>query len=420
MRLPLCMLAMAVSALAAGPDTPQPADTPAPAPQESQAPAAPAPAAAPAAPAPAGPMALSNPSFSGPLSNIPPAVFDAGPFGKLSVNGFVSGMAYGQTNHVPGDNSSQFAISNAQIFIQKADGWFQFYLQTGAYNIPALGTPFLSTSKTLDETFSAVPVAFVKLQAGKNTSFEIGSLPTLIGAESTFTFQNMNVSRGLLWNQENLINRGIQVNQTLGKFTASFSYNDGFYSNRYSWLTGLLSYANGPNTLTFIGGGNYNKTAYESYAVPVQNNSDIYNVIYTFSKGSWIIQPYYQYTEVQKNLSAGIPKGTKTNGGAILVSKAFSHGFSLPARFEYIASSGGPANGNVNLLYGPGSNGTSFTVTPTYQTGGFFFRTDLSIVHAGSYVPGDVFGSTGKNDNQFRTVAEMGFIFGSNITEKKN
>lgn len=328
-------------------------------------------------------------------------------------------MAIGQSNHVPGDNSSQFAISNGQIWVQKTDGWFQFYVQAGAYNIPALGVPFLSTSKTVDETFSAVPVAFVKLQAGKNTSFQIGALPTLIGAESTFTFQNMNVSRGLLWNQENLINRGMQVNQTLGKFTASFSYNDGFYSNRYSWLTGLLSYANGPNTITFIGGGNYNKTAYESYAVPVQNNSDIYNVIYTYSKGSWIIQPYYQYTEVQKDLAAGIPKGTKTNGGAILVSKAFSHGFSLPARFEYIASDGGPLNGNVNLLYGPGSKATSFTVTPTFQYGGFFFRMDLAIVHAIDYVPGDVFGPAGADDNQFRGVAEMGFVFGNNIVEKK-
>ncbi len=152
---------------------------------------------------------------------------------------------------------------------------------------------------------------------------------------------------------------------------------------------------------------------------PVQNNSDIYNVIYTYSKGSWIIQPYYQYTEVQKDLAAGIPKGTKTNGGAILVSKAFSHGFSLPARFEYIASDGGPLNGNVNLLYGPGSKATSFTVTPTFQYGGFFFRMDLAIVHAIDYVPGDVFGPAGADDNQFRGVAEMGFVFGNNIVEKK-
>src|SRR5579864_636746 len=99
MRLPLCVLAIAVSAWAANPD----ADTPSPAPQDSQAPAATP--AAPAAPAaPAGPMPLSTPSFTGPLSNLPPAVFDAGPFGKLSVNGFLSGMGLGQSNSIPGDH----------------------------------------------------------------------------------------------------------------------------------------------------------------------------------------------------------------------------------------------------------------------------------------------------------------------------
>ena len=38
-----------------------------------------------------------------------------------------------------------------------------------------------------------------------------------MGAEYTFTFQNMNIERGLLWNQETAVNRGIQVNQALGK-----------------------------------------------------------------------------------------------------------------------------------------------------------------------------------------------------------
>lgn len=419
MRLTLCVLTLAVSAWAADSPNAQPADTPGPAPaaQDAQAPAAPA--AAPAPAAPAAPMPLSTPSITGPLSNLPPAEFDAGPFGKLSVNGFLSGMGLVQSNHIPGDNLNQFAISNAQIFIQKTDGWFQFYIQAGAYNIPSLGVPFLNTSKTISETFSPLPVAFVKLQAGKNTSFEIGALPTLIGAEYTFTFENMNVERGLLWNQENLVNRGIQVNQSMGKLTASLSWNDGFYSNRYTWLTGSLAYTSGPHTLAFVAGGNYSQTGFQNYATPIQNNSSIYNVIYTYSKGSWIIQPYYQYTNVPADAKIGIVKGASTNGGALLISRAFSHGFSLPARFEYISSSGNAAEDAVNLLFGPGSNGTSITVTPTFQYGGFFFRTDIAWVHASSYLPGDVFGSAGLSNNQVRGMAEMGFVFGNNVVEKK-
>lgn len=380
--------------------------------QDAQTPPAPA--------APAAPTALPTPAITGPLAGLPPAIFDAGPFGKIAVNGFLSGMGVAQNNHVTGDATTQAALSNGQVFIQKTDGWFQFYLQAGAYNIPALATPFLSTEKTIADLYSPVPVAFVKLQAGKNTSFMMGALPTLIGAEYTFTFENMNVERGLLWNQENAVNRGIQVNQTMGKFTASLSWNDGFYSDRYTWLTGSLAYTNGAHALSFVGGGNLGQTKFQSLATPVQNNGSIYNVIYTYTKGAWIIQPYYQYTNVPTNASIGVLKGASTNGGAILLSRAFKKGFSLPVRVEYIASSGSKTDPNlVNLMFGPGSAGTSVTVTPTFQYGGFFFRGDIAWAHASNFTPGFVFGPTGLNDNQFRAMGEIGFVFGNNITEKK-
>ena len=379
-----------------------------------------APAAAPAAPAtPPAPAVLSTPAITGPLSGLPPAMFDAGPFGKIAVNGILDGMGMWTGNYISGDHPTQAALSNGQIFIQKTDGWLQFYLQAGAYNLPALGVPYLSTENTVTNLYGPLPVAYLKLQAGKNTSFLIGSLPTLIGAEYTFTFENMNINRGLLWNQENAINRGIQVNQTLGKFTASLSWNDGFYSNRYSWLSGSLAYTRGPHTLSFVGGGNLGQTAYQTFATPVQNNSSIYNIIYTYSKGAWIIQPYFQYSDVPTNAKIGIVKGASTTGGAILVSRAFKHGFSLPVRFEYISSSGSPAQQAVNLLYGPGSAGTSVTVTPTFQYGGLFFRGDIAYVHASNIVPGYAFGGGGNLQNQPRAMAEIGFMFGNNIGGKK-
>ncbi|MGD0580397.1 MAG: outer membrane beta-barrel protein, partial [Bryobacteraceae bacterium] len=296
------------------------AQTPSPAPAQPDAAAA---QSAPAAPPPAPPAPLPTPAITGPLSNLPPATFEAGPFGIIAVNGILDGLGMWTGNYVKGDSSTQAALSNGQVFIQKTDGVLQFYIQAGVYNIAALGVPFLSTEKTISDLYGPVPVAFLKLQAAKNTSILIGALSTLIGAEYTFTFENMNIHRGLLWNQENAVNKGIQVNQTMGKFTASLSWNDGFYSNRYSWLTGSLTYAKGPHSLSFVGGGNYGQTAFQTYATPVQNNGSIYNVIYTYTKGSWIIQPYWQYTNVPTNAAIGIVKGASTDGGAILVSRAF-------------------------------------------------------------------------------------------------
>lgn len=378
---------------------------------DTQAPANPTPTQA--APAPA-PTALTTPAITGPLQAAPPITFgsESGLFQKISVNGILSGMGLVQGNHVPGDDVTQAAVSNGQVFVQKADGWFQFYLQSGAYDLPSLGTPFLAADKTVSNLYGPLPVAYVKLAPGKNTSIQVGEMPTLMGAEYTFTFENMNVSRGLLWNQENAINRGIQVNQTMGKFTASLSWNDGYYSNRYSWLSGSLTYTKGAHSLIFAGMGNLGQTKFQTAATPVQNNSSMYALIYTYTKGAWIVQPYYQYSSVPANQKIGVVKGNTTQGGAILVSRTFKHGFSLPARWEYIASTGSANDADVvNLMYGPGSSGTSITVTPTFQQGRFFVRGDISYVHVGNVTPGLAFGKSGNETGQSRSVAEVGFLF---------
>ena len=61
--------------------------------------------------------------------------------------------------------------------------------------------------------------------------------------------------------------------------------------------------------------------------------------------------------------------------------------------------------------FGPGSSATTFTVTPTYQKAGFYFRADFAVVHATDYIPGIVFGPAGTDATQFRAVGEFGFIF---------
>lgn len=381
-------------------------------------PAAPAtPAAAPAAPA--APAPLSSPAMTGPLANQPPLVFDGGDLGNLSVNGVISGMGVIQTNHASGDNPGTGVLTNGQVILQKADGMAQFYVQAGAYEIPSLGAGILSTEKSLSDLFGAVPVGYFKLN-GKTTSLEIGALPTLIGAEYTFTFENMNIERGLLWNQEPAISKGLQLTQALGKeWSASLSWTDGFYSNRYTWLTGSLAYTKGANALSFVAGGNYGKTVYQTFASPIQNNSSIYNIIYTYTKGSLVMTPYFQYTNVPTDTQIGVTKGASTTGGAFLLSKTFSKGLSTGIRYEYIASSGGPASGSVNLLYGPGSAGESVTITPTYQKSGFFTRGEVSWVHVNNRVDGFAFGTEGNASNQLRAMVEMGFIFGDNIVKKK-
>jgi len=355
---------------------------------------------------------LPTPAMTGPLQTAPPHTFDAGPFGKLDLTGIISGIGLSQGNPVPGDDSAEGDLSNGQVFVQKTEGWWQFYLQAGAYNIPALATPFLHTGDTMSDFYGPLPVGFLKLVPNKNFNILVGQLPTLIGAEYTFTFENMNIERGLLWDQENAVNRGIQVNGTFGKLSASLSWNDGFYSNRYTWLSGSLAYAfNSANTLSFVAGGNLGQTAFRTLATPVQNNSSIYNVIYTYTKGNWTIQPYFQYTDVPTNPEIGVVHGAATRGGALLANYNFKHHFSLAGRGEYISSTGNSTEQAVNLMFGPGSGGWSISVTPTFQDRGFFVRGEFSFVQATNYTSGSAFGSQGMSQSQPRGVIEAGFMF---------
>jgi hypothetical protein len=364
---------------------------------------------------------LPMPAMTGPLQSPSPFQFNAGPLGKLDITGVVSGMGLWQDNPantvspdpVAFNGYTHADISNGQIFIQKTHGLIQFFLQAGAYNMPAIGVPFLSTGATTAGYYGPLPQAYLKIAPTKDFSVLIGKLPTLIGAEYTFTFENMNIERGLLWNQENAVNRGVQVNYSVGPLSASLAWSDGFYSNRFNWLSGDLSYAiNSANTVSFVGMGNAGQTGYSTLATPVyQNNSDIYNLIYTYSSGPWMIQPYLQYTHVSANPAIGVGRGTATKGAAILASYSLTPHVTLAARAEYIASTGNATNGAVNLMYGPGSKAWSITVTPTYQDHDFFARAEFSYVQASSYTQGDVFGPQGTNPTQARALVETGFLF---------
>jgi Putative beta-barrel porin-2, OmpL-like. bbp2 len=380
------------------------------APSDSQSAPSSTPAAStPAETKPPDPQPLPMPAMSGPLQTAPPREMEGG---KLAVTGILSGIGWTEGNHITGDSSTHWDVSNAQVFVQKASGWWQFYLQGGAYNLPAIGVPFLSTADTVKNIYGPFPQGYAKFVKG-NFNVEVGALPTLVGAEYTFSFENMNVERGLLWNQENAVNRGIQLNWSHKKLSTAFSWNDGFYSNRYTWLSGSLSWAfNSANTLAFIGMGNAGAYAKNTLATPLSlNNSQIYNLIYTYIKGSWVIQPYFQYTDVPTNPSIGILQGAGTKGGAVLMTYNFKHGFSLAARPEYIKSTGSVSNGAINLLYGPGSGAFGFTVTPTYRKDAFFLRGDFAIVHATDMTAGAAFGPAGLNANQPRGVLEAGFMF---------
>ncbi|MBN9319939.1 MAG: outer membrane beta-barrel protein [Caulobacterales bacterium] len=202
---------------------------------------------------------MTTPAMTWPLAANPnPTTIDAGPLGNVYVTGAISGVGYTQDAAVGSDVDARADISNAQVFVQTTEGPVQFFAQFGGYSFGTVGVPYTKATDNTKNTFGFMPQAFVKLVPSDNVSIMIGKLPTLIGVETSFTFQNANISRGQLWNQENLVNRGVQVNWASGPLSISAALNDGFYSDKYTWGSALVSYAvNENNVIAFAGGANF-------------------------------------------------------------------------------------------------------------------------------------------------------------------
>ncbi|HEV2363947.1 MAG TPA: outer membrane beta-barrel protein [Caulobacteraceae bacterium] len=377
-----------------------------------QAPPAPPAAAAPAAPAS---NAMPYPSMGATLSANPnPMVFDAGPLGKIKADGVLSGIGLWQTDPAADAFSglqqrhSYFDLSNAQLIINKDSGVIQFYVQLGLYSIPALGTPYYSSTRIPQNTFYYAPQGFLKIAPNASFNLMVGALPTLVGAESTFSFQNMNIERGLLWGQEPSVSKGVQANYTKGPWAFSLALTDGYYSDTYTVVSGAVTYTfKNSDTLEFVGSGNASSSSRSSFATPLnQNNGKIFNLIYTHTKGPWTIQPYLQYGDSPNDPKTGAVAG-KAWGGAILTKYSVTPTISIAARAEYMDSSGA---GNL-LGYGVGSKAWSLTLTPTYQKGIFFARGEVSYVRVSDLTAGLAFGRFGTARDQVRTLAETGIIF---------
>jgi len=418
---PICLCAVSILATSGRAQTTTtttttPATTPATPTAAAPAAAAAAPAA-PAAPAAAPTSPVSTPSMEGPLAvNVKPLSFDIPDFGKIYVSGVVSGLAFTENALFPGDRNSLADVDNAQVFVQKVDGEFQFFVQAGAYSLPSLGAGYLTAGNATTDLYGPLPQAFVKIAPNANFSIEAGKLPTLVGAEYTFTYENMNIFRGLLWNQETAVSRGVQANYTAGPVAFSVSWNDGFYSDRFNWLSGAATWTiNSSNTLELVVSGNLGTTDYsKSLATPLVQNNDqsLDNLIYSYTSGAWILQAYVQYAEAPANASLGYWNSGSTTGWGVLANYAVPNtSFNLSGRVEYISSSGSQTDGSPNLLYGPGSNAWSFTFTPSYQSGPLFTRAEISYVSASGTEGGLALGPSGTDTSQVRFAVEAGILF---------
>jgi hypothetical protein len=352
-------------------------------------------------------------SFSGKGSS-----FDLGKLGLWEVNVAASAMAFSQNN----PSTSAGDISNAQLFIQKSEGEYQFSMQTGLYATPVLGKTIDRTLSNTVNTFGYIPQAAASYVPNENWSITAGKIPSMGGYETSMTFQNLNIQRGLLWDQTSSVSYGGVVNYSKDEVSLAFTWNDGYYSNKMNWLGVSGGYQlNAKESVGLSWVGSTSPNAQNTPNTPLlQNNSQIVNALYAYKGDHWYLAPYLQYTLIPANQTIGITSEYKTYGGAILANYRFSEmellglkraKISLPFRLEFIQEKGGTTNSVNSMLYGPDSAAFSFTVTPTIQVDQFFTRVEGSLVQINHPEPGLGFGANDSKRAQVRIMLEAGVLY---------
>jgi Putative beta-barrel porin-2, OmpL-like. bbp2 len=359
---------------------------------------------------------LSTPGMEGPLAANPkPMSFDVPDLGKIYISGALTGLGFLEDHPFPGDRERVADVSNAQIFLQKVDGEIQFFMGGGLYSFPELGAGYATSPTETTDFYGPLPLAYIKFVPNSAFSIEAGKIPGIIGVEYPFTYENMNIFRGLLWNQEIPVTRGIQANYSSGSFSCSLSNNDGFYSDRYNWLSGMVTWTFNPShSVSLIGSGNTGRTGYGSVAIPIVQNNDrqLDNLVYSYTSSGWLAQAYIQYAETNSGPYGGHSRSVSSWGAGLLANYAVPNtNVNLAGRAEFISSSGSNSDQSPNILYGPGSNAFSVTFTPTYQVGVFIARAEISFVKATSTAAGYAFGPYGNNSSQTRAALETGILF---------
>ncbi|MGC8677159.1 MAG: outer membrane beta-barrel protein [Hydrogenobaculum sp.] len=345
---------------------------------------------------------------------------DEGAFGKLNIDGAVSGY-YLYSNNVPpastgsstnGDKKNRYDISNALVNISKPDGVVRFTIVAGAYAFPTVGETTAKTTQSGYNTdlFSALPIAYLEFDPNQSVSIKVGKLPTMIGYESAFTYQNIDIQRSILWGMQPAISRGIRFTYTKGIFTGNLELNDGFYSEKKPALEGSFSLA--PNQNASI---SFNFIYPDKNAKPNQTsnpaNKQEYELTgsYTISKFTFAFDSMYIHVPTS---TEGETTSNHAFGIAGYATYNINDAWSLNARAEYDEEG---TSGTDIMGFGTGAHAYSITITPKYKYKQFFIRPEVSYVHitnvASAYYYTSPTASTPTKNTQIRLGLEAGFVF---------
>ncbi len=336
-------------------------------------------------------------SLLGPLALAQALELKLEPIGTINVNGALTVYTIHSNNIAVNDNrKTRYDVGSAIMSLSKPAEPFGFTLIGGAYAVPVVGAPLSKTSESTD-LFSPIPVAYVEYSPMKGLSIQAGKLPTIIGYESAFTYQNNNIQRGLVWNMQPLINNGVRLTYSTDFLFVKLGVNDGFYTLSTTDPKPALEASLG---LTPMKDGSVALNVIVPHKDSRPNNREL-NLVASYTLDKLSLGGDLLYVEAPRSNTAGVPQKAKASGVALHLSYDLKP-FKLSGRIEYVKDN----SDNTDIVgLADGNKALTFTATPAYTHGSLFLRGELSYVKADQ-----PFTVNGKRD-QIRIGAEVGFMF---------
>ena len=313
------------------------------------------------------------------------------------------------------DLSNRSDISNLLLNVTGGIGKLRANATVGQYAFPTVGVAFNPDSQNGANTmlYTALPIYALQYVFDSHVSLGAGSFAALLGQESPFTYQNLNVQRGLGWAIEPTISRGVQAAYSNGPWSLTAQENDAYYSGKNRAFEGLIGWSPSANTnlqfAAIIPGSNVPPNP----TVAIGNKAE-YDLMFTRQIGKLQLLPYLLWVNSPASSSLGYTSGESARAAVLIANWTFSTPWSAALRYENVhnGSASGATSPNADLIgYGPGSGAQTLTITPTWRFGyNGVLRVEYSAVWLSWFTPGLGFGPNGTGSTQNRLGLEFGVM----------
>ena len=340
-------------------------------------------------------------------------------FGMQSYNANATGSL---SSPAGADQQGHTDVSDLLVNASYTSGYYKVSTTIGGYNFPTVGTAINQTfndyaSQTGGAAcanvscYTVVPLAQVTYTSpNSHWTIYAGKIGTLIGAEGAFTYQNVNIERGLGWALEPVVSRGGHIGYSNGPWTFAVEVNDGFYSGKLHTIEYEAAWAPSSSTSWTFVGMNPESNTPGNVTSFIANQSE-YNLMYSRTAGKWQFSPYALWVSSPSCATLGYTKAESDYAVSLLGSYAFSSTASVGFRIEDAENQASTSDTSPNafLLYGPGSSATTYTLTPALKFGGNgIIRFEWSHVTVRNGIAGTIFGPSGSLTSQNRIGFEVG------------